>query len=52
MVATPPHRLVDFPKLPIEVSGSSILARRSYVLKYPDITLRFLKAWIEGTYLF
>ena len=44
--------VIDFSKLPIEVSGSSILARRSYVLKNPDVTLRFLKAWIEGTYLF
>ncbi|HEY7316345.1 MAG TPA: ABC transporter substrate-binding protein [Candidatus Binatia bacterium] len=44
--------LIDFAKLPIEVSGSSILARRSYVLKNPDITLRFLKAWIEGVYVF
>ncbi len=44
--------VIDFSKLPIEVSGSSILARHSYVLKNPDITLKFLKAWIEGTYLF
>jgi NitT/TauT family transport system substrate-binding protein len=44
--------LIDFAKLPIEVSGSSILVRRSYVLKNPDITLKFLKAWIEGVYLF
>ena len=43
--------LIDFAKLPIEVSGSSMLARRSYVTKNPDITLRFLKAWIEGIYL-
>ena len=46
------RELIDFSKLPIEVSGSSILARHSYVLKNPDITLRLLKAWIEGTYLF
>src|SRR5437870_1160152 len=46
------RQLVDFAKLPIEVSGSSILVRRSYVLKNPDITLKFLKAWIEGAYLF
>jgi len=44
--------LIDFAKLPIEVSGSSILARRSYVMKNPEITLKFLKAWIEGAYLF
>jgi len=46
------REVIDFSKLPIEVSGSSILARHSYVLKNPDITLKFLKAWIEGTYLF
>jgi ABC-type nitrate/sulfonate/bicarbonate transport system substrate-binding protein len=44
--------LIDFAKLPIEVSGSSILVRHTYVVKNPDITLRFLKAWIEGIYLF
>ena len=46
------RQLIDFSKLPLEVSGSSILVRRSYVAKNPDITLKFLKAWIEGTYLF
>lgn len=44
--------LIDFAKLPIEVSGSSILARRSYVLSNPDITMRFLKAWVEGVYVY
>ena len=42
----------DDSKLPIEVSGSTILAGRSYLLKYPNITLRFLKAWIEARYFF
>lgn len=46
------REMIDLSKLPIEVAGSSILARHSYVLKNPDITLKFLKAWIEGTYLF
>jgi NitT/TauT family transport system substrate-binding protein len=46
------REVIDFSKLPIEVSGSSILVRHSYVAKNPEITLRFLKAWIEGTYLF
>jgi len=46
------RQLIDFSKLPLEVSGSSILVRRSYVAKNADITLKFLKAWIEGTYLF
>jgi ABC-type nitrate/sulfonate/bicarbonate transport system substrate-binding protein len=44
--------LIDYSKLPIEIAGSGILARRSYVAKNPDTTLRFLKAWIEGLYLF
>ena len=44
--------LIDYSKLPIEISGSGILVRRSYVDKNPDTTLRFLKAWIEGLYLF
>ncbi len=44
--------LIDFSKLPIEVSTSSILSRRAYVLKNPDTTLKFLKAWVEGTYFF
>ncbi len=46
------RQLIDFSKLPIEVSGSSILSRRSYVFKNQDTTLRFLKAWIEGIYIF
>jgi len=44
--------LIDYSKLPIEISGSGILVRRSYVGKNVDLTLRFLKAWIEGLYLF
>jgi len=44
--------LIDYSKLPLEIAGSGILVRRSYVNKNPDITLRFLKAWIEGLYLF
>jgi len=46
------HEVIDFAKLPIQVSGSTILARRSYTQKFPDVVLRFLRAWIEGTYLF
>src|SRR5688572_25989522 len=45
------RQLIDFSKLPIEISGSGILVRRSYVAKYPDTTLKFLKGWIEGIYL-
>jgi ABC-type nitrate/sulfonate/bicarbonate transport system substrate-binding protein len=44
--------LIDYSKLPLEIAGSGILVRRSYVNKNPDITLRFLKAWIEGLYLY
>lgn len=44
--------LVDFSKLPVEVATSSILSRRAYILKNPDTAVRFLKAWIEGTYFF
>jgi NitT/TauT family transport system substrate-binding protein len=45
------RQLIDFSKLPIEISGSGILVRRSYVARNPDITLKFLKGWIEGIYL-
>jgi ABC-type nitrate/sulfonate/bicarbonate transport system substrate-binding protein len=44
--------LIDFSKIPIAVSVSSILSRQSYVLKSPEITLKFLKAWTEAIYLF
>lgn len=44
--------LIDYSKLPIEISGSGIMARRSYLAKHPDTALRFLKAWIEGLYLY
>lgn len=45
------RQLIDFSKLPIEISSSGIFVRRSYVVKNPEITLKFLKAWIEGIYL-
>ena len=44
--------LIDFSKLPIEISTSSILSRRAYVLKNPETTVKFLRAWVEGTYFF
>ncbi len=44
--------LIDYSKLPLEIAGSGILVRRSFVSKNPDTTLKFLKAWIEGLYLF
>jgi NitT/TauT family transport system substrate-binding protein len=45
------RQLIDYSKLPIEISGSGILVRRAYVMKEPDITVKFLKGWIEGIYL-
>jgi len=44
--------LVDFSKLPVEVATSSILSRRTYVHRNHDTAVKFLKAWIEGTYFF
>ena len=45
------RQLIDFSKLPIEISGSGILVRRSYVSRNPETTLKFLRGWIEGIYL-
>ena len=44
-------QLIDYSKLPIEISGSGILVRRAYVSKNPETTFKFLKGWIEGIYL-
>jgi NitT/TauT family transport system substrate-binding protein len=44
--------LVDFSKLPFEVATSSILSRRAYLQRNRDTVVKFLKAWIEATYLF
>ncbi|HWH79071.1 MAG TPA: ABC transporter substrate-binding protein, partial [Candidatus Binatus sp.] len=46
------REVIDLAKLPIEVSGSSILARRAYLAQNPDTVLKFLKAWIEAGFLF
>ncbi len=46
------HPVIDLAKLPLEVAGSSILARRSYLAQNPEIALKFLKAWVEGVFLF
>ena len=40
------RQVIDLAKLPIEVSGSSILARRSYLAQNPEVALKFLKAWV------
>ena len=45
------RQLIDFSKLTIEISGSGILVRRSYVGRNPETTLKFLRGWIEGIYL-
>ncbi len=44
--------LIDFSKLPLEISTSSILSKRAYVLKNAETTMKFVRAWVEGTYLF
>jgi len=44
-------QLIDYSKLPLEISGSGILIRRAYVNKNPETTLKFLRGWIEGIYL-
>ena len=44
-------QLIDYSRLPLEISGSGILVRRAYVDKNPEVTHRFLKGWIEGIYL-
>ena len=46
------REVIDLAKLPIEVAGSSILARRSYLTQNTVATHRFLKAWVEGVYYF
>jgi NitT/TauT family transport system substrate-binding protein len=45
------RQLIDYSKLPIEISGSGILVRRAYVHKNSDTTRKFLRAWIEGIYV-
>ncbi len=45
------RELINYSKLALEISGSGILVRRSYINRNPDTTRRFLKAWIEGIYL-
>jgi ABC-type nitrate/sulfonate/bicarbonate transport system substrate-binding protein len=44
--------LIDFSKLPFEVATSSILSRRAYLQKNRDTAMKFMKAWVEATYLF
>ncbi|HEY2986246.1 MAG TPA: ABC transporter substrate-binding protein [Candidatus Binatia bacterium] len=46
------HAVIDLAKLPIEIAGSSILARRSYLAQNPETVMKFLRAWIEGVFLF
>ena len=42
-------QLIDYSKLPLEISGSSILIHA--VNKNSETTLKFLRGWIEGSYL-
>lgn len=41
------RQLIDFSKLPIEISGSGILVRRSYVGRNPEPLSSFLKAGLK-----
>ena len=44
--------LIDFNKLPIDVATSSILSTRAYVSNNVETTVKFVKGWLEGLYLF
>jgi ABC-type nitrate/sulfonate/bicarbonate transport system substrate-binding protein len=44
--------LINFSKLPFEVSLSALISARSFVLKQPEITSKFLRAWTEGIFIF
>lgn len=44
--------LINFSKLPFEVSLSALISARSFVLKQPEITFKFLRAWTEGIFIF
>jgi ABC-type nitrate/sulfonate/bicarbonate transport system substrate-binding protein len=46
------RQLLDFSTVPVDMAVSAVLARRAYVNENPDLTVRYLKAWIEGIYLF
>jgi ABC-type nitrate/sulfonate/bicarbonate transport system substrate-binding protein len=44
--------LIDFSKLPITIYISGIISTRSYISKNHDTTIKFLKGWLEGVYMF
>lgn len=46
------RELADMRKLDIQYAGSSVAALSSYVKVYPDLVERFLKGYVEGTYLY
>ena len=46
------RQLLDFSTIPVDMAVSAVLARRAYINENSDITLRYLRAWIEGIYLF
>jgi NitT/TauT family transport system substrate-binding protein len=44
--------LISFSKLPFEVSLSALISARSFVVKQPETTFKFLRAWAEGIFIF
>ena len=44
--------LINSSKLPFEVSLSALISARSFAVKQPEITFKFLKAWAEGIFIF
>ncbi len=45
-------QLISFSKLPFEVSLSALISNRSYIVKEPELTSKFLRAWVEGIFVF
>jgi hypothetical protein len=41
---------INYSKLPIEDSVRQFWRGVLYLLRYPDITLRFVEAWVEATH--
>jgi ABC-type nitrate/sulfonate/bicarbonate transport system substrate-binding protein len=44
--------LINFSKLPFEVSLSALISARSFAVKQPEITFKFLRAWAEAIFIF
>jgi NitT/TauT family transport system substrate-binding protein len=45
-------QLLDFSAVPVDMAVSAVLSRRAYVNEHSEMTVRYLKAWTEGIYLF